>query len=119
MSTKRAGVTLVELIVVLAILGVIAGVTTLAFRRADTGPSVPLWVGAIAQARRVALDSARAMSLTVRVGDSVYAATALPDGSMVADTGLGFDRLTGEVRRAPSDRVAGWCCWKRSSLSRS
>jgi prepilin-type N-terminal cleavage/methylation domain-containing protein len=101
MNMPRAGVTLVELIVVLAILSVVAGVTTLAFRRADTGPSVPLWVSAITQARRVALDSARTVSLTVRVGDSVYAATALPDGSVVADPRLGIDRLTGEVPHAP------------------
>jgi prepilin-type N-terminal cleavage/methylation domain-containing protein len=97
----RSGVTLIELIVVLAILSVIAGVTTLAFRRADTTPSTPTWVSAVAQARRIALDSARTVSLAVRVGDSVYAATMLPDGSVVADPRLGIDRLTGEVRRAP------------------
>jgi prepilin-type N-terminal cleavage/methylation domain-containing protein len=101
MMTPRAGVTLVEFIVVLAILSVVAGVTTLAFRRADGGPLAPSWIGAVAQARRTALDSARAVNLTVRVGDSVYAATALPDGSVVADARLGIDRLTGEVVHAP------------------
>jgi prepilin-type N-terminal cleavage/methylation domain-containing protein len=97
----RPGVTLVELIVVLAIIAVIAGVTTLAFRRADRGSSVAPWVSAVAAARRIAIDSGRTVSLTVRVGDSVYGATALPDGSVVADTRLGIDRLTGEVKRAP------------------
>ena len=97
----RSGVTLVELIVVLAIIAVIASVTTLAFHGADHGPNVPTWVGAVAAARRTAIDSARAVSLTVVIGDSIFAATALPDGSIVADTRLGIDRLTGEVRHAP------------------
>jgi hypothetical protein len=47
------------------------------------------------------VDSDRTVSLTVRVGDRMYAATALPDGSVVADAALGVDRVTGEVTRAP------------------
>jgi prepilin-type N-terminal cleavage/methylation domain-containing protein len=101
MSTMRSGVTLVELIVVLAIVSLMAGVTTLAFRRADMTPRVAPWVSAMAAARRTAVDSDRTVSLTVRVGDTVYAATALPDGSVVADVALGIDRVTGEVTRAP------------------
>jgi prepilin-type N-terminal cleavage/methylation domain-containing protein len=103
--TRRAaeprGVTLVELIVVLAIVAVMAGVTTLAFRRADLTPQGEPWVRTIAAARRLAIDSARTVSLTVRVADGLYTATALPDGSIVADPQLGIDRLTGEVAHAP------------------
>ncbi|HXB23215.1 MAG TPA: prepilin-type N-terminal cleavage/methylation domain-containing protein [Gemmatimonadaceae bacterium] len=98
---NRPGVTLIELIVVLAIVAIMAGVTTLAFRRADMTPTVEPWVSAVAAARRTAVDSDRTVSLTVRVGDKVYAATALPDGSVVADAALGVDRLTGEVAHAP------------------
>jgi prepilin-type N-terminal cleavage/methylation domain-containing protein len=98
---NRSGVTLIELIVVLAIIAIMAGVTTLAFRRADMTPRVAPWVSAIAAARRTAVDSDRTVSLTVRVGDKVYAATALPDGSVVADAALRIDRLTGEVAHAP------------------
>ena len=98
---NRPGVTLIELIVVLAIVAIMAGVTTLAFRRADMTPTVAPWVSAVAAARRTAVDSDRTVSLTVRVGDKVYAATALPDGSVVADAALGVDRLTGEVAHAP------------------
>ena len=97
----RSGVTLVELIVVLAIIAVMASVTTLAFRRADLTPSVEPWVSAVAAARRTAIASGRTVHLTVRIGDSVYAATALSDGSVVADARLGIDRLSGEVSRAP------------------
>jgi prepilin-type N-terminal cleavage/methylation domain-containing protein len=96
----RRGVTLVELIVVVAILAVVAGVTTLAFRRADANPNIPVWASAIAAARRMAIDSARTVTLTVTVGDTVLAATALPDGSIVGDSRLAFDRLTGEAIRA-------------------
>jgi prepilin-type N-terminal cleavage/methylation domain-containing protein len=98
---SRAGVTLVELIVVLAILSVIAGVTTLAFSRAKPSVNSPAWQSTIAAARRTALDSARTVSLSVRVGDTIYAATALPDGSFIADPRLGIDRLSGEVTHAP------------------
>jgi prepilin-type N-terminal cleavage/methylation domain-containing protein len=99
---NRSGVTLIELIVVLAIVAIMAGVATLAFRRADLTPQVEPWVSAIAAARRTAIDSDRTVSLTVRVGDTIYSATALPDGSIVADAALGIDRVTGEVtRRAP------------------
>jgi prepilin-type N-terminal cleavage/methylation domain-containing protein len=100
-GAMRRGVTLVEFIVVLAIISIIAGVTTLAFRRVEVSPGVPPWVSAVAQARRTALDSARAVSLTIRIGDAVYAATALPDGSVVADAVLSIDRLTGVARHAP------------------
>ena len=98
---NRPGVTLIELIVVLAIVSIMAGVTTLAFRRADLTPTVEPWVSAVAAARRTAVDSDRTVSLTVRMGDKVYAATALPDGSVVADAALDVDRLTGEVAHAP------------------
>jgi prepilin-type N-terminal cleavage/methylation domain-containing protein len=98
---NRPGVTLIELIVVLAIVAVMAGVTTLAFRRADLTPQVEPWVRAMAAARQTAIDSARTVSLTIRIADSLYAATAFPDGSMLADPRLGIDRLTGEVTRAP------------------
>lgn len=96
---SRRGVTLVELIVVLAIAAIIAGVTTMAFRGADAGPKVPAWVSAVASARRTAIDSARVVSLTISIGDSLHAVTALPDGSVVTD--LGVDRLTGEPIYAP------------------
>jgi prepilin-type N-terminal cleavage/methylation domain-containing protein len=96
---NRHGVTLVELIVVLAIVAVIAGVTTLAFRRADLGPTVAPWVRTVAAARRTAIDSNRVVTITLSVDATPHAVTALPDGSVVTD--LPLDRLTGEVQRAP------------------
>ena len=97
----RSGVTLVELIVVLAIVAVIAGVTALSFRRADRDPTVAPWVSHVAAARRMAIDSGHAVTITVSVGDTVHAVTALPDGSVISDSRLGIDRLSGEVARVP------------------
>jgi prepilin-type N-terminal cleavage/methylation domain-containing protein len=97
----RPGVTLVELIVVLAILGVIAGVTTLAFRTVPPGPRVEPWASAVAQARRTALDSARAVTITLSVNGAPHAVTAMPDGSVIADISIPVDRLTGEPIHAP------------------
>jgi prepilin-type N-terminal cleavage/methylation domain-containing protein len=94
----RSGVTLVELLVVLTILGVIAGVAGLAVRRAAPTQADPRR-GALAAARRLAIDSARVVSIDVG-GDTAagWRATAYPDGSVVADTGAGIDRLTGARR---------------------
>jgi prepilin-type N-terminal cleavage/methylation domain-containing protein len=96
---KRRGVTLIELIVVLAIVAIVAGVTTLAFRGADRRRDVAPWFTAVAAARRTAIDSARVVTITVSVSDTPHAVTALPDGSVLTD--LGVDRLTGEVTHAP------------------
>ncbi len=97
--TRARGSTLIELIVVLAILGVLAGVTTLAFRRAAPAAEAPSWARAVAAARRTALDSARSVTITVTVDATPRAVTALPDGSVIADQGLTLDRLTGGASR--------------------
>ncbi|HXB23559.1 MAG TPA: prepilin-type N-terminal cleavage/methylation domain-containing protein [Gemmatimonadaceae bacterium] len=101
---NRPGVTLVELIVVLAIVAVIAGVTTPAFRRVSLSPNVSPWVSTVNAARRTAIDSNRVVRITLSVDETPHAVTALPDGSVVTD--LPVDRLTGEckhgeVKRAP------------------
>lgn len=91
----RLGVTLVELIVVLTILGVVAGVTGLAVRRVAPVHEADARAAAIGAVRRAAIDSARVVTADV-AGDTVpYRVTAYPDGSVVADRALGIDRLTG------------------------
>jgi prepilin-type N-terminal cleavage/methylation domain-containing protein len=100
--TARAGVTLIELMVVLVILSVIASVTGLALRRAQPLRAVDRRLAVIAEARRVAIDSGRTVTVTVTVGeDSVpVAVTVHPDGSVITDASLGVDRLTGDSRAA-------------------
>jgi prepilin-type N-terminal cleavage/methylation domain-containing protein len=98
----RIGVTLIEMIVVLALLGVVAGVTGLAFRRArplvgtDTGVALAL------AARDSALRSGRVVTLRVSAlgARRSTTATAYPDGRVIADSQLGIDPLSGKVAHA-------------------
>jgi prepilin-type N-terminal cleavage/methylation domain-containing protein len=95
------GVTLVELLVVLTILGVIAGVAGLAMRRATPAHEIDPRRAAVAAARRLAIDSARVVTIDLG-GDTAagWRATAYPDGSVVADTGAGIERLSGTLQES-------------------
>jgi prepilin-type N-terminal cleavage/methylation domain-containing protein len=95
MRHQHSGTTLVELIVVLAIIGVIAGVTTVALRRAPAIPDAFPWAATVAAARRQAIDSGRPITVTFTIAHAAHAMTALPDGSVVADSALRLDRLSG------------------------
>jgi prepilin-type N-terminal cleavage/methylation domain-containing protein len=90
----RRGVTLVELLVVLAIMTVMAAVVGLAappIRHTD--PDVA--TTRVAAARRVALSSGQPVSITVVSQERPYAVTAYPDGAIIADSALAVDRLAG------------------------
>lgn len=91
---RRCGMTLVELLVTLAIMGVLLGVVTLAVRRiAEPAAADPLHI--VEDSLRVAASSGRSISLLfIRDGASV-AATVFPDGSVVGDSVLAIERLSG------------------------
>lgn len=95
MRERTRGNTLVELLVVLAILGVVAGVTGLAFRPVSETSPVDAVAAQVATARRDALRTGRPVTVMVSRGGDVVAATAHPDGRVVADTTLAIDPLTG------------------------
>jgi prepilin-type N-terminal cleavage/methylation domain-containing protein len=92
----RAGVTLVELMVVLVLLTVMAGVVGLAWRPA---PAARARVGdardVIAAARLRAIESGTSVMVVVTAGDRRIHVTAHPDGSLLGAASLGFDPLTG------------------------
>ena len=105
---RRAGVTLVELLVVLAILGVMAGVAGLSFARpvlaVQQPGSLEAALDSIAEVRRMAITRGVSITVTLSISGStagggdapwIVRATALPDGSIIADAALGIDRLTG------------------------
>ncbi len=96
----RGGFTLIELMVVLAILGVMAGVVGLAVRPSEPDPEAER-AAQIADARRRALETRRPVMLDVVQGDSTWRMVALPDGSVRADSALGLDALTGRPRVRP------------------
>lgn len=96
---KHRGSTLVEMLITLALLGVISAVTTLAVRRvAPPDPNDPLIV--IADTISAVMKSGRPATLQFMVSGRPALATLNPDGSVVADSVLHVDRLTGESNRA-------------------
>lgn len=93
------GTTLVELLVVLCILGVIASVTVLAIRRLDR-PSPDESTAILAESLRAAVDTPRTIVVRVAHDGRPLSATIRPDGSIVADSALDADRLTGRTVHA-------------------
>jgi prepilin-type N-terminal cleavage/methylation domain-containing protein len=96
--TRRGG-TLIEMLITLALLGVLASVTTLAIRRiTPPDPNDPLTV--IADTIIAVMKSGRPATLQFIVNGRPALATLNPDGSVIADTVLHIDRLTGESTHA-------------------
>jgi prepilin-type N-terminal cleavage/methylation domain-containing protein len=95
----RAGVTLIELMVVLVLLSVIASVVTLAMRAAPSARPVDAAVTRVLAARDTALRTGRPLTITVLIASMEHSATAYPDGRLVADSAFHFDLVSGR----PSD----------------
>ena len=92
----RAGVTLVELMVVLVLLSVMAGIVAVTWRAEPavrTRPTGPREV--VAAARLRAIESGSNVTVSVLVGERHVDVTAHPDGRVVGAASLGFDPLTG------------------------
>lgn len=97
-----SGVTLVELLVVIVVLGAMASIVGLTWRAGrgatdeDAGDD---GVAAIQAIRARALMAGKVETRTIRAGDTTLVVTALPDGRVVGAEHLGFDPLSG--RRSP------------------
>ena len=99
MRAPRRGVTLVELIVTLVILAVISGVTVLAVRRIDPPrPNDPSTI--FSDSLRVVLASGRPTVIRVVTDSGPVWGSVRADGSIVADSILDIDRLTGASAHA-------------------
>jgi prepilin-type N-terminal cleavage/methylation domain-containing protein len=85
--------TLVELLVVIAILGLIAGLGAMAFTEPPRRTPAPM--DEIHAARREAIAAGHAVRLQVHVDGEAHFVTALPDGSVLGDSMLRVDRMTG------------------------
>ena len=79
----RTGVTLIELIVVLAILGVTAGVVSLSFARRV--PPRETLTSRLTAARDSALSSGRQVLLTIVTDSGLVLIAANPDGRVMAE----------------------------------
>lgn len=104
----RVGVTLLELLVALAIIAMMAGVAGTAFSRR---PPPATWrdtvAARIARARAAALETGHAADFTVVTSTGAVRGTALPDGSVLALSGVGVERLTGRLRAVLADSGDG------------
>lgn len=96
--TTPRGATLLELIVTVAIIGVTASIAALAFRRATPpDPTDPATIIADTLARVLA--TGMPVTLTFNVNARPALATVNPDGTIVADSALVVERLTGRMIR--------------------
>lgn len=97
---RRSGVTLIELLVTVVLLGIIASVATLSARRMDE-PSEDDPVRMIGDSLRVVVATGRAATLRFVVNGEWVLATIHPDGSVVADSIVPVDRLSAVPGRGP------------------
>jgi prepilin-type N-terminal cleavage/methylation domain-containing protein len=97
----RRGTTLIEMLTVLVILTVTAGVVVVSLRSLADSRGEETTETRVAAARRKALAERRAVTLTVETPAGAAEITALPDGRVLADSALGFDPLTGRPRARP------------------
>jgi prepilin-type N-terminal cleavage/methylation domain-containing protein len=93
-SGNHHGVTLIELLVTLSILGVIASVTTLAIRRFDALPvDAPQQI--LADSVRRALATGRSIHVHILIDGRPANALVGMDGSILADSAFGVERFSG------------------------
>lgn len=93
----RRGMTLVELLVTLAIMGVMLGVVTLAARQiARPAPDDPYHI--VVDSLRASVSHGRPVTLRFVVQGVAASATVYPDGSVVGDSLLAIERLSGKTR---------------------
>lgn len=96
---SRSGTTVLELLVVLAIIGTFATVVGLGALAFQPPPADEPLAEQLAVARRQAVASGRMVTLSLYREDAPLSVTALPDGSMIGAEDLGFDRLSGRPVR--------------------
>lgn len=97
----RAGTTLLEMIVALAVLGIVAGVAGVAMRAADRPDPAAERAALVAAARRTALEERRpvVLSLPDSSGSGTVEGVAYPDGRvLLAGAAVEVDPLTGRPR---------------------
>jgi prepilin-type N-terminal cleavage/methylation domain-containing protein len=90
---KPAGVTLVELVVTIAIVGVLFLMAGLAYRR--TLESAPTLLSQIASVRSNAVREARQHTALFPTEEYVYSISAYPDGRVLVDSVAVIDNLSG------------------------
>ena len=93
--------TLLELLVVLVLLGLVAGVVGLTMHTARPPVQTDPVVAVVQAARDSAIRAGRSVTSTLQVNGAGHEATAEPDGQVRSDAALDIDPLTGEPHAAP------------------
>lgn len=90
----RRGMTLLELLVVVAILGITAGIVGVSFAQRQELSALENLESNVNAARRLALTSGRPVTIAWETDSAPEVITAMPDGSVLVPGGR-FDRLSG------------------------
>jgi type II secretory pathway pseudopilin PulG len=91
----RAGLSLFELVVTIAVLGVVTTVVGLSWRSQPPARDTDSAAAVIAAGRRQSLHTGRSVTLHVEVNDTVHVITVAPDGRIHGGEPLGFESLAG------------------------
>jgi prepilin-type N-terminal cleavage/methylation domain-containing protein len=98
MLTPRRAMTLLEVCVVLAMLGILLGVVALQMGSRSSGkPPRRTLADVRRHAQLAALSGKRAMSLGISVADSVMQFAVLPTGEVISDSPLPADSIEAHV----------------------
>ena len=99
LTAPRRGFTLLELLVSITILAITSAIATLVIRRAEQpNPNDPWRI--LVDSQRAALGSGRDIVVRVLVDERPAYASIRSDGSVVADSMLEIERLSGRHTRA-------------------
>lgn len=101
----RAGVTLLEVIVVVAVMAVAVTVAGLSWRTHEPPVSASAAVQLVAAARREALKSGSAVTVRVELTTGVHVITVTPDGRIRGGEAVGFDALAGQPVQQEDDEA--------------
>lgn len=97
----RQGVTLLELLLVMALLALLLALSGLAVGYADAPGSSDELTEAASRARHAAVADRRPTSVHVLTPDGPTVLTAFPDGRVLAEPRFGIDPLTGRMNGDP------------------
>lgn len=94
-AVTRRGATLVELMVVIVLLGIMAGVAVLAFRPAERPVGREATLAQLMDARRAAITEGKRLTIELVTDGQRHDATIFPDGRVVTSAPLSLDPLSG------------------------
>jgi prepilin-type N-terminal cleavage/methylation domain-containing protein len=95
----RPGVTLLELLLVLAILGILSAVAGLRLAAIPRATEDDPARAALAAARADAIRSGRVVTIELEAPHAPLRATATPDGAILHEGDAGVERFSGRSRR--------------------